>query len=116
MSAAELLAWYGDPDQLRAQVRAGWSAAELLARRRDLDGLRALADTGNWYATELVVGLLTGRGDLDGAEQLLRAQTDAGDGGDADWLADLLAQRGQGEEAERLRRFGLNPDGSVARE
>ncbi len=29
-------------------------------------------------------------------------------------LADLLAWQGRGEEAERLRRFGLNPDGSTA--
>jgi hypothetical protein len=49
------------------------------------------------------------RGDLD----RLRAQADAGDG-DALELAGLLARRGQGEEAERLRRFGLNPDGSIA--
>jgi hypothetical protein len=32
----------------------------------------------------------------------------------AEQLAWLLARRGQGEEAERLRRFGLNPDGSIA--
>jgi hypothetical protein len=29
-------------------------------------------------------------------------------------LAGLLIQQRQGEEAERLRRFGLNPDGSIA--
>ena len=34
--------------------------------------------------------------------------------GDADLLADLLTKLGRGEEAERLRRFGLNPDGSIA--
>jgi len=58
--------------------------------------------------------VLADRGDLDQAEQLLRARADAGHG-DAWRLADLLEQRGQGEEAERLRRFGLNPDGSIAR-
>ena len=29
-------------------------------------------------------------------------------------LADVLIKQGRGEEAERLRRFGLNPDGSIA--
>ena len=28
-------------------------------------------------------------------------------------LAGLLIQQWEGEEAERLRRFGLNPDGSL---
>jgi hypothetical protein len=27
---------------------------------------------------------------------------------------ELLAMQGRGGEAERLRRFGLNPDGSIA--
>jgi hypothetical protein len=30
-------------------------------------------------------------------------------------LADLLTKQGRRDEAERLRRFGLNPDGSIAR-
>jgi hypothetical protein len=29
-------------------------------------------------------------------------------------LPGLLIKQGRGEEAERLRRFGLNPDGSIA--
>jgi hypothetical protein len=33
----------------------------------------------------------------------------------AELLAELLIKQGRGEEAERLRRFGLNPDGSTAR-
>ena len=49
----------------------------------------------------------------EGSVDELRARADAGDG-DADLLAELLTRRGQGEEAERLRRFGLNPDGSIA--
>ena len=32
----------------------------------------------------------------------------------AELLAELLIKQGRGEEAERLRRFGLNPDGSIA--
>jgi hypothetical protein len=60
--------------------------ASLLARRGDLDKLRARLDAG----------------DPDAADPL------------ADPLADLLTEQGRAEEAERLRRFGLNPDGSIA--
>ena len=88
--------------------------AELLAERGDLDGLRARADAGDRAAAVRLAGLLAERGDLDG----LRARADAGDA-DADLrlaglLADLLVRQGRTEEAERLRRFGLNPDGSIA--
>ena len=84
--------------------------ADLLAERGDLDGLRARADAGDGYAAWRLAELLAGRGDLDG----LRARADAGDGTAARRLADLLTKQGRGEEAERLRRFGLNPDGSIA--
>ena len=59
--------------------------------------------------------LLARRGDLDEAEEILRAQADAGDWRTEGPLADLLIKQGRSEEAERLRRFGLNPDGSIAR-
>jgi hypothetical protein len=86
MRLAGLLARHGDLDQLRGLADAGdWDAAELLAERGDLDGLHGLADAGDWDAGRV-----------------------------AERLAELLAQRGQGEEAERLWRFGLNPDGSIA--
>ena len=39
---------------------------------------------------------------------------DVGDRDAAGPLADLLIQQGRSGEAERLRRFGLNPDGSIA--
>ena len=115
---ADLLATRGDLDGaiqiLRAQADAGdWFAAGqlagLLATRGDLDELRARADTGDRYAANL----LATRGDLDEAVQVLRVRADAGEG-DARRLAELLTQQGRGEEAERLRRCGLNPDGSVA--
>lgn len=54
------------------------------------------------------------RGYRDEAAQVLRARADAGDGQAAGRLADLLIEQGLREEAERLRRFGLNPDGSIA--
>ena len=58
--------------------------------------------------------LLVGREDLDGAEQILRAQADACDGDVASLIAEVMIKQGRGEEAEQLRRFGLNPDGSIA--
>jgi hypothetical protein len=120
--AAGQLAGRGDLDEavqiLRARADAGdWNAADrladLLADRGDLDELRARADTGDWSGADRLARLLEDRGDLDEAVQILRTMADAGDG-DAGRLAGLLAQQGQDEEAERLRRFGLNPDGSVA--
>lgn len=111
---------------------AASALAELLAQRGDLDGaeqiLRATADADNRDAHNRDVGarrrrprrrsaaaralaeLLAERGDLDG----LRAGVDAGDWSAAEQLAELLIKQGRGEEAERLRRFGFTPDGSVA--
>ena len=113
---AELLAERGDLDGaaqvLRTRTRGGAAdlrLAELLAERGDLDGLRERADVGDGFAAVRLAELLAERGDLDG----LRERADAGDG-DAARLADVLRRQGRGEEAERLRRFGLNPDGSIA--
>ena len=53
--------------------------------------------------------LLAERNDLDG----LVALADAGLGSVASGLLDLLIKQGRGEEAQRLRRFGLNLDGSI---
>ena len=139
---ARLLAMRGDLDELRARADADDTyAAGLLAEREDqdeteqilrfladtydpfadglrarrggLDELRARAEADDADAAGLLADLLAERGELDESEQILRAQADVGDG-DAYRLAKLLAQRGQGEEAELLRRFGLNPDGSIA--
>ena len=87
--------------------------AELLADRGDLGRLRGRADAGDRAAAVRLAELLADRGDLGG----LRARADAGDA-DADLrlaglLADMLVKQGRTEEAERLRRFGLNPDGSI---
>jgi poly(3-hydroxyalkanoate) synthetase len=49
-------------------------------------------------------GLLTGSGDLDGAEQILRARADAGDERAARRLAELLAQRGDLDGGEKILR------------
>jgi len=111
---ADLLAKRGDQDGAMQLLRASdphveWLAG-LLERRDDLDGLRARADAGDRYAAWWLGALLERRGDLDG----LRARTDAGDRYAAMRLAGLLIKQGRREEAERLRRFGLNPDGSIA--
>ena len=82
----------------------------LLAERGDLDGLRVQADADVFGAAERLAGILAERGDLD---ELL-ARTDVGDTYAAERLAGVLIQQGRGEDAERLRRFGLNPDGSIA--
>ncbi len=112
---ADLLAEHGDVDGLRARAdvgdgdAAGW-LARLLAERGDLDGLRARADAGDRAAAGWLPRLLAERGDLDG----LRAQADAGDEYLVAQLARLLLEQGRHEEAEQLRQFGLNPDGSMA--
>ncbi len=120
---ADLLTERGDLDGLRAWADTGdWHAAlklaRLLAERSDLDELRARADAGDWHAAWQLADLLVKHGHLNEAEQILRALADAGDWPDAgqlaELLADLLKKQGRGEEAKRLRRFGLNSDGSIA--
>ena len=108
--------WYAgllvrrDGDSRRAATDAGDGFAGLLARHGDVDGLRTRADAGDRDAARDLPLLLAQRGDLDG----LRARAGAGDGGAAQELAGLLIWQGRREEAERLRWFGLNPDGSIA--
>ena len=116
---ADLLAQRGNLDEaaqvLGARADTGDTVAaaqlaQLLIERGDLDELRARADTGDTVAAAWLAQLLARRGDLDG----LRGRVDAGDVSAASPLASLLISQGRGEEAERLRRFGLNPDGSIA--
>ena len=118
----------GDLDGLRARADAGdrYAASrvtDLLVARGDFDGavqiLRVQADAGDETVASKLDDLLVARGDLDG----LRARADAGDRYAASRLAargdlyelrrliGLLIERGLDEEAERLRRFRLNPDG-----
>ena len=116
---ADLLADRGELDEAAQRLRgradadegyAAWRLAGLLAQRGDLEELRGRADAGDEAAAWRLADLLADRGDLAG----LRTRADAGDP-DAAWrLVELLAQQGRGDEAARLRQFGLNPDGSIA--
>jgi hypothetical protein len=115
---ADVLADRGELEELRARADAGdgYAASRLvraLANRGELEELRARADAGDGYAAYRLAAALASSEDLDQALQLLWAQADAGNG-DARQIAGLLTQQGHGEEAERLRRFGLNPDGSIS--
>jgi thioredoxin-like negative regulator of GroEL len=116
---AQLLRERGDLDGLRALANTGdrdvaEQLVELLRERGDLDEaeqvLRTRADAGDWYAAGKLAGLLRERGDLDG----LRALANTGDRDVAEQLARLVTDQGRSKEAERLLRFGLNPDGSIA--
>ena len=118
---ANLLFERGDNDEAEQFLRAAADAGELdayiqLTRMRawrgGQDALRARADAGDRAAADRLAGLLASHGDSDG----LLARADENDWDAARQLADLLIKQGRGEEAERLRRFGLNPDGSVAYE
>ena len=113
---ADMLAERGDLDELRARADAGdqdaaWPLADLLKKRGDLDGLRARADAGDRPAAWQLADLLKERGDLDG----LCARALVGDEHAAWNLPGLLIEQGRHGEAEQLRRFGLNLDGSIAR-
>ena len=115
MRLGDILVQRGDLDQLRARADAGdYRAARVLAdtlgERGDLDQLRARADAGDGDAARVLADTLAGRGDLD----QLRARADAGDQFAAQQLPKVLMKKDRIEEAEQLRRFGFNPDGSIA--
>lgn len=102
-----LLSHIRDPADV---ARLAQSAMRSLLYRYAIQLYRHSADRGDQYAAGQLAELLIKRGDLDE----LRARADVGDGRVADLLADALVRQGRGEDAERLRRFGLNPDGSIA--
>ncbi len=108
-----LLAEDGDPFELRefASPDRVYFFLPPLADRDDPDELQARADAGDGFAALELTALLAERGDVDG----LRARADAGDEFAARRLPHLLSWHGRHEEAEQLHRFGLNPDGSIAR-
>jgi thioredoxin-like negative regulator of GroEL len=115
---ADLLASRGDLGELRALAEGGNQAAayrlaDLLADRGDLDELRGRAGGGDQHAAYRLAGILSGRGRLSEVLPVICALVLAGCA-DTAQLFELLSQQGREEEADRLRRFGLNPDGSIA--
>lgn len=59
-----------------------------------------------------LAGLLAKQGRVDD----LRTKVDAGTPYAAIYLIDVLADRGETGSARLMRRFGLNPDGSIAKD
>jgi hypothetical protein len=113
-----LLAEQGRVDEslaiLRARADAGdmfaaWQLTGLLAERGRVEELRARADAGDEVAADRLAELLAAQGR---AEEL-HAAVAAGHRGAARILIELLTAQGQGKVAKRLRRFGLQPDGSI---
>jgi tetratricopeptide (TPR) repeat protein len=116
---AELAAARGRDDEALELLSVGADAggqdaaerrANLLADQGRVDELRAHADAGDLYAAERLVRLLADQDRLDE----IRLEVDAGTPTAGRGLVRLLTKQGKTEEAERLRRQGLNPDGSVA--
>jgi len=98
------------PALARVHSDAAAMLANLLAQRGDLDELRARTEAGDQYAARRLADVLAQRGDLDE----LRDRAISGDTHAAELTADLLARRSTRKDAARLRRFGLNVDGSIA--
>ena len=140
---ARLLGERGDVDELRARADAGdfyatWQLAErgdlnrvtqilraradngddeaafrladLLARQGCTDELRERADAGDRRAAQELTSFLCKQGDVKELRDEVYAGTDSAGAA----LVDLLSATGEGEHAERIRSFGLNPDGSTA--
>ena len=74
--------------------RLAASASNRLLYRYAIPLYKHTAETGNWFDAGKLADLLTECGDLDEAEQVLRARVQAGDGHGTYQLAELLAKRG----------------------
>lgn len=112
---ARLLVATGRLDELRDRADAGDDAASsqlanLLAEQGRLDELRTRTDAGDvraaWRLTELL--------DQQRRPDELWDEVDAGTLDAGQHLIDLLDRTGHTDQAEQIRNFGLNPDGSIA--
>ena len=75
-----------------------------------------MADAGDKEETSRALRqawLVAQQGDLDGAAQILRPLADAGDGGAASQLADLLAKRGDLDELRARADLGDEEAASI---
>lgn len=122
-AAYDLARLDGDLDEaeriLRAQVDVGELAAvckltDLLVERGDIAGLRAQANKGDGFAAVWLTQLLVERGEIGELEDRAHSGDDKAADRLAGMLADLLDKCDLSEQAMRLRRFGVNPDGSIA--
>jgi hypothetical protein len=75
-----------------------------------VDELRRAVDAGEEHADMRLADLLAKLGRVDD----LRVMVDAGELWAADQLVATMRQQGRNEEADRLERFGLDDDGSIA--
>ncbi|MEW1777110.1 hypothetical protein [Streptomyces sp. NPDC086777] len=111
-----------EAEQLYRQAAArgdNFALVDLAEERKlagDLEGVRRLypevAVGGDIGAVDRLAELLEQAGDREGVTQLYRQALDAGERGALDRLAKLREQVGDIEGAERLRQFGLGPDGA----
>jgi hypothetical protein len=115
---AGVLAACRDLDQLRDRAAAGdgnasSALASILAARSspgDIAELGDRADAGDPFSAMRLADVLAARGDV----ARLRSRADIGDWFAARLLPGVMIAHGQRKDGERLRRFGLNPDGSIA--
>jgi predicted negative regulator of RcsB-dependent stress response len=82
---------------------------ELLARQGHFEELRSRTDAGDGFAAHQMAAWLAKRGEVDE----LRAELDAGNSAAADQLVDLLINLGAQDQAEHLRKHGIEPDGQI---
>jgi hypothetical protein len=82
----------------------------VLAERGDIPALKELADEGDDRAAARAAELLASVGDEAG----LRDSVNRGYESAAERLADVLIASGRAVDGNRLRCFGLRPDGSIA--
>ncbi|MEV7547993.1 hypothetical protein AB0N89_00030 [Amycolatopsis sp. NPDC089917] len=77
---------------------------------RAVELLRSKSESGERYYTNRLAELLKKLG----RDDELRARIDLGDEPAARCLGELLIEQGKTDEAERLRKFGLTPEGDIA--
>jgi poly(3-hydroxybutyrate) depolymerase len=105
---SSLVRWYLAPGGHIGLFIGRQSQAEywtpILAQVRELSTSTRTAGGTSGAGNRQSHGLLSGWGDLDGAEQILRARADGGDEWAARRLADLLAERGDLDGVEQILR------------